>query len=114
MASNNVQFVESLNQSDPIFNRKSGNILNWTSTTMSMLKNLSGQRLILHTDACREPHWQTNANKIIYYCFVSFQILIYFNLQKQDVLFLIVWYSFGNHPGQKSTVINGRYQLCMV
>jgi hypothetical protein len=55
---------------------------------MSMLKNLSGQRLILHTDACREPHWHTNANKIVYCC-VSFQILIYLNFQKQDVFFFL-------------------------
>jgi len=53
---------------------------------MSILKNLSGQRLILDTDGIREPHWHTNANKLIY-CLVSFQILIYLNLQKQDVFF---------------------------
>jgi hypothetical protein len=72
---------------DSTFNRKSGNIQNLTSKTLPALKGLSAQRLILETNGIREPHLHTNANKLIY-CLVSFQILIYLNLQRQDVFFL--------------------------
>jgi hypothetical protein len=53
---------------------------------MSILKGVSVTRLILKRYGIREPHYHSNGNKISY-CLVSFQILIYLNLQKQDVFF---------------------------